>query len=55
MGEQKKVTIIHYANSPYLYNKEASEKVDLITVFWEKTFKCGNGIEEYNSYFQTKT
>lgn len=46
---KKKYTIIHYVNHPHKYTKEASEETDLTTVtFWEKAFKGGDGIEEYN-------
>lgn len=47
--KKKKYTIIHYVNHPHKYNKEASEETDLISVtFWEKDFKGGDSIEEYN-------
>lgn len=32
-----------------MYNKEASEETDLITVtVWEKAFKGGDGTDKYN-------
>lgn len=48
-GTKKKYTTIHYVNYPQIYNKEASEEIDLIklSLFERKPLK-GNGIQEQN-------